>query len=147
MTNPRVYSGGLIRIIKDQTLDLVSDTIVALLLQSPFEFDDADEFIDDISADELVASAYTRKTLTSKTLTVDGDGRLVFQATIPAWVPLGGGSNGTVTAIVLAKSTGSDATSPLICCWTSSPILPYTTTGIDLDLTAGSTGLFYFGGP
>lgn len=142
-----VYLEALDRLAGDQTLDWVSDTIVALLVTEDYTFSDVDTFIADISGHEIAASSYVRKTLTGKSVTQDSTNRrLIFEGTVPTWSPLGGGTNSTIGALVIAKDTGSDATSPLIAAWVGDPILPYTTAGIDFHVAApGTTGLFYIG--
>lgn len=141
------YKSGLDGIVKDQDLDLVNDTIVAVLMKSSYVPDfTSDASLADLSASETNASSYVRKTLTGKSLTVT-NGVMVYAATIPSWSPIGGGVNDTIGHLVLAKSTGVDATSPLICCFSELPIFPYVTSGIELSLVTDSNGLFYFGVP
>ena len=95
-------------------IDLLNDTIIAMLLDSNYVPNvDNDDFIADISADEISGGGYARDTLTTPAVTQDDSGdRGEFSSDdITGW------SGDTFTGaryMVLAKSTGNDATSQLI---------------------------------
>lgn len=101
--------------LMDGDIDLLVDTIVAMLLDNTYAPDiDADEFIDDISGDEIAGGGYSRQTLGGKTTTVDNaNDRCAFSSNnITGW------NADTFTGariLVFAKNTGADATSALIC--------------------------------
>jgi len=99
----------------DGDIDLLSNTIVAMLLDSTYTPDvDNDEFIDDISGDELSTGGYARKTLTTKTTTVDAVNNWVEFASddITGW---NGDTFTGARYMVIAVNSGADATSALIC--------------------------------
>lgn len=95
-------------------IDLDTDTIKVMLLTSSHSQDqDAHEFIDDVSANEVSGTGYTAggATLGSKTITQDDtDNEGVFDAADVTW------STSTITARYAAiyKDTGTPATSPII---------------------------------
>lgn len=98
----------------DGDIDLLVDTIVALLLDSSYSPDiDSDEFISDVSGDEIVGGGYARQTLTTKTTTVDNaEDRVEFSSDdITGW------NADTFTDarfLVLAADLGADGASPLL---------------------------------
>jgi hypothetical protein len=98
----------------DADIDLLSDTIVALLLDNTYTPDiDNHEFIDDVSGDEIAGGGYARQTLAGKTTTVDNStDRCEFSSnSITGW---NGDTFTGARYMVIAKNTGADATSPII---------------------------------
>lgn len=95
-------------------IDLDTDTIKVMLLDSNHSNDiDAQEFIDDVSANEVEGTGYTAggAALASKAVTQDDtDDEGVFDAADLTW------SNSTITARYAAiyKDTGTPATSPIV---------------------------------
>lgn len=97
------------------SIDLVNDTIKVMLITDSHTPDiDAEEFIDDVSTNEVAASgSYSAGggTLASKTVTVDDtNNRAYFDATDVAF------TSATLTAryAYLYKDSGTPATSPII---------------------------------
>lgn len=101
--------------IMDGSIDLDTDTIKVMLLTSSYTPDqDAHDFIDDASANEVSGAGYTAggAALASKAVTQDDtDNEGVFDADDLTW------SSSTITAryAILYKDTGTPATSPVIC--------------------------------
>lgn len=98
----------------DGDIDLLVDTIQAMLLDNTLLPDiDTDEFVADISANEIAGGAYARITLGGKSTAVDNvNDRAEFDANNLDW------SAATFTGaryLVFFKNTGADGTSPLIC--------------------------------
>jgi hypothetical protein len=95
-------------------IDLDTDTIKVMLLTSSHSQDqDAHEFIDDVSANEVSGTGYTAggATLGSKAVTQDNtDNEGMFDAADVTW------STSTITARYAAiyKDTGTPGTSPII---------------------------------
>lgn len=95
-------------------IDLDTDTIkVMLLTNSHTDNPDTQEYIDDVSANEVSGTGYTAggATLANKTVTQDNtDDEGVFDADDVVW------SSSTITARYAAvyKDTGTPATSPII---------------------------------
>lgn len=99
----------------DGDIDLVNDTIKLMLITDSHTPDiDAEEFIDDVSANEVAASGtYSAggATLATKSTTVDDtNNRAYFDAADVAF------TSATITAryAYLYKDTGTPATSPII---------------------------------
>ena len=88
--------------ILDADIDLLVDTIKAVMVPSSYSYDSTDEFLSDLGT-----TLGTAQTLASKT-TTDG----VFDAADITFPTVTGGS--TAKAVVLYKDTGSAATSPVI---------------------------------
>ena len=95
-------------------IDLDTDTIKVMLLTSSHSQDqDAHEFIDDVSANEVSGTGYSAggASLANKAVTQDNtDNEGVFDADDVTW------STSTITAryAALYKDTGTPSTSPLI---------------------------------
>jgi hypothetical protein len=111
-----VYNNYKTRMLGSGTMvDLDGDTIKLALLTSSYTPDqDAHDFFDDVSANEVAASGtYSAGGATlTVTLTQDNtDDEGVFDATDVSF------TSATITAryAVIYKSTGNAATSPLIC--------------------------------
>ncbi|RJQ67327.1 MAG: hypothetical protein C4519_24330 [Desulfobacteraceae bacterium] len=98
----------------DGDIDLSADTIKVMLLDSNHVDDqDAQEFIDDVSANEVSGDGYTAggATLANKAVTQDNtDNEGVFDADDVTW------ADSTITAryAVVYKDTGTPSTSPII---------------------------------
>lgn len=96
-------------------IDLDTDTIKVMLLTSSYTPDqDNDEYIDDVSANEVSGDGYDAggKALESKSVTQDNtDNEGVFDAADLTW------SSSTITAryAVIYKDTETPGTSPIIC--------------------------------
>ena len=99
-------------IIADSSLSWTGDTIRALLVDSSYVFDPDDNFVADVSADEVSDASYARQTLAGKGVTEDDTGD---QATLDA-DPIDFGALDVVTpeGIILFKFVTNDADSPLI---------------------------------
>ncbi len=95
-------------------IDLDTDTIkVMLLTNSHANNADTQEFIDDVSANEVAGTGYTAggATLANKAVTQDNtDNEGVFDADDVSWAA----SSITARYAVIYKDTGTPATSPII---------------------------------
>lgn len=98
---------------QDGNIALLVDTIQALLLDDTLLPDiDSDEFVADISANEIAGGGYARKTLANKSTTVDNaNNRSEFDADNIDW---SADSFTGARYLVFFKDTGNDATAPLI---------------------------------
>jgi len=121
-----VYQKGKDEIAK-QNLDVVgSGDVVLILMSDSYAPDDTgQDFISDISADELDADGYTqgygsadRQTPAGRTLDRDDPNeRIEVDFDDVTWSDLGGGTsanNDTLGYVVLAEERTSDSDSPLI---------------------------------
>lgn len=114
--------------IHDGTLNLLSDTIKVMLVNSSYTPDRDHDVVDAGGANdpvdaEITATNYEkgwggsgRKALTSKAITVNKtDDRSEFDAADVTWTALGGTTNDTVVGAILIKEGASnDTTSRLI---------------------------------
>lgn len=105
-----VYNRGKF-IIMDGSLDWVSDTIQALLVDSTYVYDPDHNFVADISG-ELTDGSYSRQTLGNKGVTEDDTNDEAVMTADP--VDFGALTNETPAGIVLFKFVTNDADSPLI---------------------------------
>ena len=101
----QLFNDGLSAIINGN-IDFLTDTIVVALYTDAPDID-ADTFLSDLTG-EITGGGYVRKTLASKTVTTDDtNNRSVADAADVQWTTL----TNSFRYIVVAKSTGSDATS------------------------------------
>lgn len=124
-------------------IDLATDTIKVMLLDSTHVDSSVDEFIDDVSLDEINATGYTTggETLGTKTVGVVAPG--VFDAADADFGLIGNGTNSTIGHAVIYKDTGTPATSPLIAhIDVVSPAFPVTTSGVNFTMTWDSSGIW-----
>lgn len=114
----KFYGQGMLGIM-DGTIDLLTDTIKVILVNSSYTYDADHDFADDVSANELSGTGYTggfngsgRKTLASKTVTNDtANDRVEFDAADLTWTGI---NAGTIGGAVLVKETTNDAASRII---------------------------------
>lgn len=135
----KAYNKGIFK-IHDSTINLASDTIVCLLLNDSYVHDPAHDFISDVSANEIGVSGYSRQTLSNKTLTEDDtNDRAVFDNTADiTFSSLASGE--TIGWAVIARNTGNDATSELIC---ALDVTDTPTNGGDIVIAFHADGVFY----
>lgn len=100
----------------DAGFDLAADTIKVMLLNTSHTTNvDTQEYIDDVSANQVSGTGYTAggATLTGKSITKDNtNNRAYFDAADVTW------SNTTLTNVryaVIYKDTGTPGTSPILC--------------------------------
>ena len=118
------------------TADLDGGAVVAILLDNTYTFDqDGDEFIADLSG-ELTDPSYDRVTLSGVSFSVDGaTNKVKFTSDAIVFPDL----DDTFRHLVIAVSTGSDATSPLIKCTTYDA--DKTAAAADVTITPHANGL------
>ena len=109
----KLYGNFLLKALNKE-VDFDSDTIKVALLTSSYTPDqDAHDYFNDVSANEVSGTGYTAggATLASKTATYDSASNvIVLDAADTTW------SSSTITAryAVIYDSTGTSSTSPLI---------------------------------
>lgn len=115
-----------------------SSTIKMLLVSSSYTFNPDHDFVDDVDANELSGTGYVRKTLASKTVTVDDTNDEVrYDAADPVYT---GADFGTVAAgIVYVEVTNDTDSIPLAYVELTSPAV---TNGGDFTFQFGSDGVF-----
>lgn len=106
-----VYNRGKF-IIADSSLSWTGDTIRALLVDSGYVYDPDDNFVSDVSADEVADASYARQTLANKSVVEDDANDEATMNADP--VDYGALDNVTPAGIVLFKFVTNDADSPLI---------------------------------
>jgi hypothetical protein len=108
-----IYSTG-IEVLLDGTVSWANSTIKALIVDSGYTFDKADEFVSDLSADEVtnaVGTGYARKTLTNKTVTLATD-IVTLDADDLLYTAVQ--TNETWDALIVYAEGTADANSPLL---------------------------------
>lgn len=117
------------KFIDGTALDLINNTIKAALLSSAWTPNLAsNEFFGDINANEIAVSGYTAggNTLGTKAITISSP-NVFFDAADTSWVA---GATMTARYLAIYKSTGNNATSPLI---------GYIDFGVDRSVLNGET--------
>jgi len=128
-----VYNKG-----KQVSFDWATDTIKAFLVSASYTFNADHDFVDDADTNELSGTGYVRKTLASKTLTVDDTADEVrWDAADITWT---GADFGTVNAMVIYKEVVDDTDSELIAYVELSS--PAVTNGGDFTFQFGADGCF-----
>lgn len=135
------------------TIDLLSDTIKTMLVNSTYSAARTDLVVDAGGANdaldaEISVSGYTggwggsgRKSLTSKTLTVDQpNNRAEFDAADLTWTALGSGA--TIAAMILIKEGGSNDTTSRLIAYLD--VTDTSTNGGDITFTFDSQGIIQF---
>lgn len=121
------YNKGLYEIISG-TIDLDTDTLKLMLVDTSYTFDADHEVVDngasnatDPSHNEIVATNYTagfggagRKTVTITGQENDTNNRADFALADVTWTALGGASNDTIGGAILIKENTNDTDSRLI---------------------------------
>lgn len=130
---------GLTKIF-DGTYDISASTVAVMLVTSSYVADADHQYASTPAAYELSGTGYTRKTLSSKTVSVDDtNNRCVIDAGDVTWTGIDAGSAAGVVGFI---STGNDATSPLLF-YINDGGLPVTTNGGDLIVQWNASGIFY----
>lgn len=135
------------------TIDLLNDTIKTMLVNSTYSAARTDLVVDAGGANdaldaEISVSGYTggwggsgRKSLTSKTLTVDQpNNRAEFDAADLTWTALGSGA--TIAAMILIKEGGSNDTTSRLIAYLD--VTDTSTNGGDITFTFDSQGIIQF---
>ncbi len=126
--------------IANGSIDLLNDTIIAVLVSSGYAFDADHDYLSTPAANELSGSGYARKTLGTKTLVEDdANDRAEFDAADLAYTAI---NAGTADALIIAKNSGADATSTLIAYIDEG--FPIVTNGSNLDIAWNSEGILWF---
>ena len=137
--------------IMDGTIDLLADTIKAMLVTSSYVADPDNDFVDAGGANdpvdhELSGTGYAagwagagRKTLASKTATEDdANNRAEFLAANLAWTAI---NAGTAAAVIIFKNGTSDDTTSKLIAYIDSGGFPIVTNGGDLNITWNAEGI------
>ena len=134
-----VYNTGKEQILNGG-IDLDTNTIKALLIDSDYTENPDHDYVADLVADECAGTNYVRKTLAITITKDDANDRVLCDAADVTWSALGA-DVGTVYGVVVFKDTGNDATSPLI--YFGKFSTAYVSNGADLTLVWAALGLFY----
>ena len=138
--------------IMDGTIDLDTDTLKVMLVQSGYSYDPDDDFVDNGGAadpidQELTVTGYTggfggagRKTLANKAVTKDDtNDYAIFDNTADiTWTALGSGE--TIAAAIVIKEVTADTDSYLICYL---EVTSTATNGGDITLQFHTNGIGY----
>lgn len=134
-----LYNPGLLKLL-DGTIDFENDTIKVLLVDTSHTYTKSDEFVSDIVANEasnVSGSGYERKTLASKTITLDASNdRVEYDAANPTYTAI---NAGTIAAAIVYKEVTNDSDSPIIA---QIDFADLVTNGSDVELQINADGLF-----
>lgn len=134
-----LYNPGLLKLL-DGTVDFENDAIKVLLVDTNHTFDKTDEFVSDIVANEasnVSGTGYERKTLASKTITLDAaNDRVEYDAANPSYTSI---NAGTIAAAIVYKEGTGDSDSPLLA---QIDFADLVTNGSDVELQVNVDGLF-----
>lgn len=133
----------------DGTIDLDDDTFQVMLLTNAYTPDQAnDEFVADISANEVSGGGYARQTLGSVQWVTSGGAnrQMKFDAANPQWAA----SAGSIVArwwVLLDSTPGADATRPVMAYGLLDDTVQDVTTtdGNTLTLNINANGFFTVG--
>jgi hypothetical protein len=131
-----VANGGIV---------LLTDTIKAMVVTSSYVFSATHQFASSASSFEISGTGYVsgfgnsgRKTLTSKTITLDNiNNRMVFDAADLTWTAV---TAGTIGGVILLKEITNDAASKLLAYFA---VTPFTTVGVDINLVWDASGVLW----
>lgn len=134
-----LYNPGLLKLL-DGTIDFENDTIKVLLVDGSHTYTKSHEFVSDIVANEasnVSGSGYERKTLGSKTVTLDAaNDRVEYDAANPTYTAI---NAGTIAAAIVYKEVTNDSDSPIIA---QIDFADLVTNGSDVELQVNTDGLF-----
>lgn len=114
MATPVVYPNFKLKQNNGNAIDLDTDTIKVMIVNSTFAFNAAHDFIDDVNANQVTGTNYTAggTAIAGVTLALDGNNAEWVHNDI-TWSQSGAGfTNGRT--FIWYKDTGVAATSPLI---------------------------------
>lgn len=139
-----VYTNA-VRLLLSGGLNLTSDTLKVMLVDSGYTPDKDHDFVSSASGDELSGTGYTagfngagRKTLASKTFTANDTGDFAyFDAADSTWSAI---NAGTINRAIVIKEVTDDTDSILIACLDSTSF-PLATNGGDITLSWNASGL------
>ena len=134
------YPSGL-KAVADGTVNYLTDTIKVFPVNSGYVYNAAHSHISDVVANELSGTGYTggfggsgRKTLASKTITVNGT-HIEFDAADVVWAAINAGTFG---GLIVAKEVTNDAGSPIVSFVDPSDLV---SNGGDVTLVVNAGGL------
>lgn len=131
-----IYNTGLLKLLNG-TIDYLNDNVAILLVSNNYVFDATHEFVSNIS-DEISGSGYARKSLTSKTITLNATTNTVtFDCGAITYTALD--SANVLAAAIIYDEAGVDSASSLIA---NIDFENLTTSNADVNIETSSAGLF-----
>lgn len=131
-----LYNKGLLKLL-DGTIDYLTDNVAILIVSNNYVFDRTQEFVSNIS-DEISGSGYARKSLTSKTVTLNTTSNVVtFDCGTITYTALD--SANVLAAAIIYAETGVDSSSSLIA---NIDFENLTTSNSDVNIVTSPVGLF-----
>lgn len=130
--------------VLDGSLDWIADDIQVLLIKSAYVFSVTDNFVGNISVNEVAGAGYSRKTLATKTEAFNAGAREYrFDAANVIWSNIDNDLTESTKAAVIFKQVTNDADSILIA-YIEDPVTLTFNDG-QVTLTFGATGVFKVG--
>lgn len=130
------YIPGLAGIMAG-TIDLNTDDIRVLLVDDNYSFDEDDDYVDDVSGDELSGVGYERKALTGEAVTAEAIGA-VFDADNVNWASIAAGE--TIGGIIVYEHTGADDSANPLILWVDTSNLATGGGAVDITWPAAADG-------
>lgn len=130
------YIPGLAGIMAG-TIDLNTDDIRVLLVDDNYSFDEDDDYVDDVSGDELSGVGYERKALTGEAVTAEAIGA-VFDADNVQWASIAAGE--TIGGIIVYEHVGADDSANPLILWVDTSNLATGGGAVDITWPAAADG-------
>lgn len=137
------YQAG-IAAVADGRIDLDTTTLKIMALKSTYTYDPDHNFVDDLTASEIVATNYAggfggagRKTATLAISLDNTNNKVIITITDLTWTALGGATNDTIGGFALIREITNDPASLPICFF---DVTNLTTNGGDVTLDFAAAG-------
>lgn len=132
----KIYEKGITE-IANATINFVTDNIAVLLVNTSHTFTKTDEFVANVSSNEVSGTGYERKTLANTSISYDsGNDKLVFDADDLRYTEI---NAGTVASAIIFQEGANDDVSTLIA---DVDFQDFSTTGGDTLLVFNANGIF-----
>jgi hypothetical protein len=131
-----LYNNGLYGLLSG-SLDFLTDTVDVMLMSGSYTFNASQSYVSEVSSHEVSGTGYERKTLASKTITLDtGSNKVFYDAANPTYTALDAGE---IASAVLFVSASTENSSSLLA---NVDFDDLTTNGSDVELLFSGSGIF-----
>jgi len=131
-----LYNNGLYGLLSG-SLDYLTDTVQVMLISGSYSFHQSQSYVSEVSSFEASGTGYERKTLASKTITLNtGSNSVNYDAANPTYTALDAGD---IASAVLFVSASTENSSSLIA---NVDFDDLTTNGSDVELQFSASGIF-----
>lgn len=130
-----IYTTGLLN-LANGNVDYLTDNIAILLTDNTYAFNVAHEYVSDVSASEVSGTGYSRKAISSKTITLTGN-VVTFDCGDISYTAMS--TSEDLASAIFYKETGTDNTSPLVAHIDFEDI---STSNSDINIITSAEGIF-----